>query len=148
MRPEDLARFASVSDPQLHPDGVRVAFVVSRMDLEKDRYERQVWLWDGSAARAFTHGPADARPRWSPDGTRLAFLRASGEEGTPAQVAVMPAAGGEASLITSFALGATEEEWSPDGSRLAVVGVEWVGEWAGLDDDERKRHPRRITRAG
>jgi dipeptidyl aminopeptidase/acylaminoacyl peptidase len=148
MRPDDLSRYATVSDPQLHPDGVRVAFVVSRMDLEKDRYQKQIWLWDGTEARAFTHGPADSRPRWSSDGTRLGFLRASGEEGKPAQVAVMPVEGGEAAVITSFALGATEVEWSPDGSRLAVIGVEWAGEWAGLDDDERKRHPRRITRAG
>ncbi|MBN2114272.1 MAG: S9 family peptidase [Acidimicrobiia bacterium] len=148
MRPDDLSRFVTISDPHLHPDGVQVAFVVSRPDLEKDRYHRRIWLWDGAEARAFTHGPADSRPRWSPDGTRLAFLRATGEEGKPAQVAVMSAGGGEAVVITSFALGATEAEWSPDGARLAVVGVEWAGEWAGLDDDGRKRQPRRITRAG
>ncbi len=148
MRPEDLSRYVTVSDPQLHPDGVRVAFVVSRMDLEKDRYHRRVWLWDGAEARPFTHGPVDSRPRWSPDGSRLAFLRATGEEGKPAQVAVMPTVGGEAAVVTSFALGATEAEWSPDGARLAVVGVEWTDEWAALDDDGRKRHPRRITRAG
>ncbi|MFH1331477.1 MAG: S9 family peptidase [Actinomycetota bacterium] len=148
MRPDDLSRFVTVSDPQVHPDGVRVAFVVSRMDLEKDRYHKQIWLWDGAEARAFTHGPVDSRPRWSPDGTGVAFLRATGEEGKPAQVAVMPTVGGEATVLTSFALGATEAEWSPDDSRLAVIGVEWTGEWAGLDDDERKRRPRRITRAG
>jgi dipeptidyl aminopeptidase/acylaminoacyl peptidase len=148
MGPDDLSRFVTVSDPQIHPDGKRAAFVVSRMDLEKDRYHKQVWLWDGESARGFIHGPADSRPRWSPDGTRLAFLRATGEEGKPPQVAVMPVSGGEAAVLTSFALGALEAEWSPDGSRLAVIGVEWSGEWAGLDDDERKRHPRRITRAG
>ena len=148
MHPGDLSRFVTVSDPQLHPDGVRVAFVVSRMDLDKDRYHKQIWLWDGAAARAFTHGPSDSRPRWSPDGTRLAFLRATGEEGKAAQVAVMPTVGGEAAVLTSFTLGATEAEWAPDGSRLAVIGVEWTAEWAGLDDDERKRRPRRITRAG
>ena len=64
------------------------------MNLDDDRYERRIWVWDGTTARSFTHGPADTRPRWSPDGTRLAFLRASGEPGKPAQVAVMdPAAG-------------------------------------------------------
>ena len=60
----------------------------------------------------------------------------------------MPTVGGEAAVLASFALGATEEEWSPDGSRLAVIGVEWTAPWAGFDDDERKRHPVRITRAG
>ena len=148
MLPDDLSRFVTLSDPQVHPDGRRVAFVVSRMDLEKDHYHRQVWLWDGAGSRPFTRGPADGRPRWSPDGASLAFLRASGEEGKPAQVAVMPAGGGEGVVLTSFALGATEAEWSPDGTRLAVIGVEWVDEWAGLDDDERKRHPRRLTRPG
>ena len=126
MRPEDLSGYVTVSDPQLHPDGVRVAFVVSRMDLETDRYHRGIWLWDGTAARVFTHGPADTRPRWSPDGARLAFLRASGEPGKPSQVAVMGAGGGEAAVITAFGLGASEAEWAPDGSRLAVVGAEWL----------------------
>ncbi|HEX5630212.1 MAG TPA: S9 family peptidase, partial [Acidimicrobiia bacterium] len=146
MTPDDLSGYATPSDPQLHPDGVRIAFVVSRMDLENDRYDRRIWLWDGSQVRAFTHGPADTRPRWSPDGTRLVFLRASGEAGKPAQVAVMGAGGGEASVISSFGLGATEAEWSPDGTRLAVVGAEWLD--PDLSEDERKRRPRRLRDAG
>ncbi len=148
MRPDDLPRFSSVSDPNLHPDGVRVAFVVSTMNLDDDRYDRQVWLWDGTEARPFTAGPGDGRPRWSPDGSQLVFLRSGTGEGDVPQVAVMPAGGGEASVVTEFPLGATEAEWSPDGSRLAVVGVSWAGEWADLEDDERKKHPRRITRFG
>jgi dipeptidyl aminopeptidase/acylaminoacyl peptidase len=148
MRPDDLTGFATLSDPQIHPDGTHVAFVVSRMNFADDRDDRQVWLWDGSSTRAFTHGPSDTRPRWSPDGASLAFLRASGKEGEHAQVAVMAAAGGEARVLTSFAVGATEAEWSPDGSTLAVVGAEWAEGWSGLDEDERKRRARRVTSAG
>jgi dipeptidyl aminopeptidase/acylaminoacyl peptidase len=146
MRPDDLTSFSTISDPQLHPDGTRIAFTVSRMDFDADRYERSLWLWDGDTARPFTHGPVDARPRWSPDGSRLAFLRASGEPGKPAQVAVMDAAGGEAWVVTSFDLGAAEVEWSPDGSKLAVVAVAWEGAWSDLEDDERGKEPRRITK--
>lgn len=148
MRPDDLSRFASVTDPNLHPDGTRIAFVVSRLNLDEDRYDRRIWLWDGAEARPFTGGPGDARPRWSPDGSRLVFLRTAAAEGSVPQVALMPADGGEAEVVTDFPLGAREAEWSPDGSRLAVVGAAWTDEWAGLDDDERKRHPRRITRFG
>lgn len=147
MHPDDLIGFATPSDPQLHPDGVRVAFVVSRMDFEADRYDRKIWLWDGAEARVFTHGPIDTRPRWSPDGNSLAFLRASGKEGEHAQVAVMPATGGEATVVTSLALGASEAEWSPDGTVLAVLGSEW-GTGEDLDDDERTRRAKRVTGAG
>jgi dipeptidyl aminopeptidase/acylaminoacyl peptidase len=148
MRPDDLTAFVTLSDAILHPDGIRVVFVVSRMDLEHDRYDRAIWLWDGTECRPFTHGPADTRPRWSPDGSRLAFLRASGEEGEPSQVAVMSASGGEAVVVTEFARGAEEAEWSPDGSRLAVLGVEWASAWADLDDEERSRSPVRIIGPG
>ena len=37
MRSEDLTRFSTVSDPNLHPDGIRVAFVVSALNFEDDR---------------------------------------------------------------------------------------------------------------
>lgn len=147
MQLDDLTGYATISDPQMHPDGSSVAFVVSRMNVDEDRYDRSIWLWDGTEARPFTHGPVDARPRWSPQGDRLVFLRAGSGSKEPAQVAVMGALGGEASVVTGFALGASEAEWSPDGSRLAVIGTVWDEEWAELDDDERGRKPRRISRS-
>jgi dipeptidyl aminopeptidase/acylaminoacyl peptidase len=146
MRPEHLTAYASLSDPQLHPDGARIAFVVSRMNFEADRYDQTIWVWDGAASTQFTHGPVDFRPRWSPEGDRLAFLRASGEPGEGPQVAVM-ATTGEAQLVTEFDIKAVEAEWSPDGSRLAVVGETWKADWTDLDDEERKRKPRRIDGA-
>lgn len=145
---QDLFRLATVSDPQLHPDGGRVAFVVSRMNEADDRYDRRIWLWDGRRAVAFSAGPGDRRPRWSPDGARLAFLRQPAGDDSVAQVAVMAADGGEAHLVSDFALGATEAEWAPDGSELAVIGTVWTDEWADLDDEARTRRPRRIRRFG
>ena len=144
MLASDLGAFTTVSDPRLHPDGVRIAFATSRMDLDADRYRRSVWLWDGTQATVFTGGDSDAAPRWSPDGERLAFLRGD-EEGKNRQVWVMPAAGGEPRRLTDLALGFETLEWSPDGSRLAGLGSDWTEEWAGLDETERKRRPKRIT---
>lgn len=146
MRPEQLGDIAIPSDPRLHPDGERIAFTVARIDLEDDEYPRRIWLWDGEAARPLTSGPADSAPRWSPDGSKLAFLRkAVGDEAKP-QLAILDMAGGEAETITDFPSGVTELEWSPDGNRLAIVAAEWIPELAEIEDDERKRRPRRVTR--
>ena len=145
MTPDELATFATVTDPQLHPDGLRVAFVVSRMNFDDNRYDRSIWLWDGAATKPFTHGPVDSRPRWSPSGDRLVFLRASGEKGSSAQVALISVDGGEAEVITEFGAGAGEVEWSPDGSHLAVLATEWADDWKDLDDDARSAKPRRIV---
>ena len=144
MQPSDLSLIASVSDPQMHPDGHRIAFVVITTDLEQDKYQAALWLWDGEA-RQLTFGTYDSAPRWSSDGKTLAFLRKGAEQTDPAQLAVMPSDGGEARVITEFELGAGNPIWAPDGGSLLVPATEWFGEWAGLDPDERARRPRRVT---
>ena len=146
MQPRDLAGAFFPSDPRTHSDGIRVAFAVSRLNFADDRYDRAIWLWDGETARPFTHGPDDASPRWSTDGKRLAFLRKGPAEEDKPQVAVLPAGGGEATVISKVPLGVEALEWSPSGDHLVVVGVDWLEEWAGLDDAERARRPRRIDR--
>ncbi|HEY6635560.1 MAG TPA: S9 family peptidase [Acidimicrobiia bacterium] len=138
MTPDQLTATHVPSDPRLSPDGTHVAFVVSTPNSEEDRYDRSIWVEN----EQFTSGPGDSGPRWSPDGTKLAFLRSV--DGEPAQVAVIPVAGGEARVITSFDRGVEGLEWSPDGDRLAVVAVTYTDEWANLDDDERNRRARRV----
>src|SRR6266542_5227550 len=77
MVPEDVYELTGVADPRLSPDGRTVAFVVWRMDREANEYKGNVWLApvDGSAPpRQLAFGRRrDADPRWSPDGTMLAF---------------------------------------------------------------------------
>jgi dipeptidyl aminopeptidase/acylaminoacyl peptidase len=50
MVPEDIGRLVAVSDPRLDPHGREVAFTVTSVDLEANRYRSQVWLapLDGS----------------------------------------------------------------------------------------------------
>ncbi len=78
MVPQDITRIVWVSDPQISPDGARVAFVATTLSEERDEYLSNVWVADadgGGAPRRFTAGPKrDRDPRWSPDGTRLAFV--------------------------------------------------------------------------
>jgi len=146
VRPSDLQHLEVPSDPQLHPDGRRVAYVLTRPDVEEDRYDRTIHVTDGGRSVRFTHGPGDSSPRWSPDGAWLAFLRKGTEPDDRAQLMVMPADGGEPARRTDLPLGVSELEWSPDSSSLVIVAAQLIPELADLDEDERKRVPKRITR--
>jgi dipeptidyl aminopeptidase/acylaminoacyl peptidase len=141
--PEQLDAMRVPSDPRIHPDGVRAAFVVTEIDLERDRYVKRIWVWDGSTARAVTAGSGDTSPRWSPDGTRIAFLRKQESDGAKPQLALLPIDGGEASIATDLPLGVSDLAWAPDGERIAVVAGEW--RQPDVPDEERSRRPRRIT---
>ncbi|HLY83680.1 MAG TPA: S9 family peptidase [Acidimicrobiales bacterium] len=125
MRPDDIARLTNVSDPRVSPDGQWVAFVVTTIDLDANRYRGQIWAVpaDGSRSpRPLTSGEfRDALPRWSPDGARLAFVSHRDGEGNGAQLWLLPSAGGEAEQVCRHAEEIDSVAWSPDGSRLAFT---------------------------
>jgi len=148
MLPADLALLRAPSAPSLSPDGRLVVVAVGRIDLEANAYRGDLWVTptDGSAApRRFTSGKRDGRPRFSPDGRWIAFLRA-GDEDKP-QLHVMPSDGGEPRRVCEHPLGAEAFAWSPDSTRLAYVArVPEPGRY-GTDKDvpPEKEPPRRIT---
>ena len=98
MVPEDVYALWGVADPRLRPGGGEVAYVVWWIDGEDKEYRSAIWLTavDGSTApRQLTSGAKrDSSPRWSPDGTRLAFASSRGEQKT-SQLYVLPLAGQE-----------------------------------------------------
>ncbi|MGX9688018.1 S9 family peptidase [Deinococcus wulumuqiensis] len=127
---ETLLALAFPSDPQVSPDGGRVAFVLAQVeeedrqkpdpDFTRPRYRSHLWLSDGGAARQLTHGETgrgDSSPRWSPDGQTLAFVRSVGE--VKAALMLLPLGGGEARRVTHFKNGVSALQWSPDGRYLA-----------------------------
>src|SRR4051812_49435643 len=85
LTPELIAALLAPADPQIAPDGRRVAWSAAPNGKEGEHVERGVWVGpvDGSkAARQWTFGGDDSSPRWSPDGARLAFLSDRRERGT------------------------------------------------------------------
>lgn len=118
----DLLKFRWIADPQISPDGRRIAYVLVTVDEKEDRYDTSVWEIDareGAAPRRLTAGTRDSSPRWSPDSETLAFLRAG--EKDPAQIWVLPMAGGEARRLTDLPKGASPAQWSPDGRTIAFT---------------------------
>jgi dipeptidyl aminopeptidase/acylaminoacyl peptidase len=121
---KDLFAFVWVADPQISPDGSRVAFVRVAVDEKKDQYDTAIWLvpTDGSEPpRAFTSGQRDNSPRWSPDGRHLVFTRVADKDGRPQppQLYVITLGGGEPRAITDLPKGAANPVWAPDGKTIA-----------------------------
>ena len=119
----DLYAFKWVADPRISPDGAEIAFTEVSVTAKHDNYRTSIWIVPsaGGPARQLSSGTHDSAPRWSPDGKRLAFLRAIEKDGKPdpAQIFVLDMAGGEARALTDLAKGAGPAVWSPSGRFVA-----------------------------
>jgi dipeptidyl aminopeptidase/acylaminoacyl peptidase len=119
---DDIAAFNSITDVALSPDGRQAVFAVRRTILSENRAQTDLWRvpTDGSTA---THQltfdrAAEGSLRWSPDGSRVAFL--ADRDGSR-QVWALPVVGGEALKLTTHAEPISAFVWSPDGKRIAFV---------------------------
>ena len=117
---DDLSRIVRVSDPQLSPDGRSIAVLVSRTNLEENRFDVDLMLVDVATKtqRVLTQRPGLSQPRWSPQGDQLGFLATLENK---RQLFVLPMAGGEARQVTKSPTGVQQFTFSPDGARVAFV---------------------------
>ncbi|MEP6754676.1 MAG: S9 family peptidase [Chthonomonadales bacterium] len=137
---EDLLRFNLVSDVQISPDGSRVVYVVKRIDAEKNKYLTRLWMATDTTSIPFTgDGWSDTSPRWSPDGSQIAFTSNRNKPGS--QVYLISTNGGEATKLTSFPDGGIDEiAWSPDGKSIAVFFRQTPTDYTTKAADERKEN--------
>src|SRR3989442_7133255 len=147
----DLFAFRWVASPQISPDGRQAAYVLVTVNAKHDGYETSLWIvnTDGaSPPRRLTAGPRDGAPRWSPDGSTLAFVRPT--DGRP-QLYLLPLSGGEAQRLTDLPKGASSAAWSPDGKAIAFTSSTTAEDLAKKDkkdkSEESKSDVRIVTEA-
>lgn len=148
-----IGNITQASQPAVSPDGKQVAFVVTRVDFEHNKYFSTVWVAasDGSTApRAVTSGDHDANPIWSPDSTLLAFTSRRSPTKGDTTLHVLPfGVPGETRTVATMKDGVGDVAFSPDGR--------WIGftsrtrheryEAKGADEgDTSWQAPRKIDR--
>ena len=133
----DLYKLKTIESPAISPDGKRIAFTVREDDLEKGKGNTDLYVMnvDGSNIRRMTSDPAaDTAPKWSSDGKSILFT-STRKDGS--QAWMIPADGGEATQLTTFAMEVDNLDWVPDGKRI-VFSTSVYPECAADNDCNKK----------
>ena len=122
FKPLDVFGLEWVADPQIAPDGRSIAFMRMSMDIKTDKPHAGLWLInaDGSGELPICAGDVSgASPRWSPDGTRIAYVgqRADGSR----QLFVYWVQSATTAALTNLPEDPSSFSWSPDSRQLAFI---------------------------
>ncbi len=150
-----------VGSPRLSPDGSQLLYTRSDTDWKKNGRTTHIYRvrTDGSGQVRLTNGEhGESSPRWSPDGSRIAFLARRGE-GPFSQIHWMRNRGGEASPLTEHESSVQTFAFSPDGKHIYFIAPEPKTEEEkkkdelqddvfAFDEDYRQRHLFRVAADG
>jgi dipeptidyl aminopeptidase/acylaminoacyl peptidase len=125
VTPELVLKLVRPNEVALSPDGSRIAFSVQASFREQGK-PIEARLWVGEVDGDLRPGEPGSLPRFSPDGTRLAFASDRGHEGRLSlwvddrELGEIP--------------GSVEDiQWAPDGARLLVLAADLGADRAGAD---------------
>ncbi len=122
---EEMMTLKRISDPQISPDGSRIAFVSTDVTLDANTRNNDIWivpLQGGAPVPLVNTSAGEDRPRWSPDGRRVAYVSTGGGASQIWVVEVGPNGPAAApKAVTAIPTEASGVLWSPTGKWLAFV---------------------------
>lgn len=119
LMPMDVFHLQYGADPQISPDGKRIVYTRQFSDVMTDKRASNLWIinFGGTEDRALTTGTySDGDARWSPDGTRIAYI--SDRDGKP-QIYVRWMDSGQTAQLTNLESAPSDLSWSPDGKLIS-----------------------------
>ena len=143
LNPEDILSFTCVGDPQLSPDGSRLAYVRQTFDQDTHESKTDIFVIDltRGTKTQLTNSGKDRSPRWSPAGDRIAFV--SSRSGR-SQIWIIDVSGGEAWHLPTKEEVQGSPVWGPGGTRIFFNASafskpdEWVP-YPGSPEGDRQR---------
>ena len=119
----DVFELEYASDPQVSPDGRTVVYRRNRLDVQTDRVRGDLWRvsTDGTGHAPFAVGVDASGPRWSPDGTRVAYVARDGDDDDRRHLVVRYVESGVTVPVARLASAPGGVAWSPDGRTVAFT---------------------------
>jgi dipeptidyl aminopeptidase/acylaminoacyl peptidase len=118
----DIFDMETIADAQISPDGSKIIYQRASMDIMTDRKYTNLWIVnaDGSDQRPLTQGNQNVvSPRWSHDGTKVAFL--SNRQDDKMKLYVMYLDTRQMVALTNTSQTPGQFQWSADDSQLAFT---------------------------
>ena len=120
LRNVDVFAMEWALDPRISPDARRIVYLRQELDIMHDRVRTSLWTVnaDGGEHRPLLADTGSySSPRFSPDGTRLAYLATADGRGTELHLYWLDT--GQSAVLSNLPYAPGGISWSPDGEYIA-----------------------------